>query len=157
MGSLRVSNITLGGWGQQGGIQIGDIIVSCRGQEIQSQAELNEALIAAAPGSRFVVRRYGHLIECTVGRGDPGFTTTPVDVLESSDSRESWSTIPVTTTPSIDGYRVEKILDVVSSECVFGINLFKDVLSGVRDLVGGRSSVSQEALRAARKMCIDVL
>lgn len=62
--------------------------------------------------------------------------------------------IPVTTTPSIDGYKVANVVDVISAECVFGMNIFKDFFASLTDIFGGRSGTSQSALREARQLCV---
>lgn len=62
--------------------------------------------------------------------------------------------IIVTTTPSLDGYRVTKVIDVISAECVFGMNIFKDFFTGLTDFFGGRSKTSQKVLKDARQLCI---
>lgn len=46
----------------------------------------------------------------------------------------------VTTTPSIEGKRIEQYLGVVAGEAILGANVFRDVLAGLRDIVGGRSA-----------------
>ena len=63
----------------------------------------------------------------------------------------------LTTTHSIPGREVRASLGVVSAECVLGINLFRDILGGLRDLVGGRSGTHQKALREARETCLSEL
>lgn len=65
--------------------------------------------------------------------------------------------IIVTTAPGIDGYRVAKTLDVITAECVFGMNIFRDIFSGVRDVFGGRSRATQKVLRDAREECLKEL
>lgn len=52
---------------------------------------------------------------------------------------------------------VEQRLDVISSEVVFGLNILKDVASGLRDTFGGRSKVMQDGLREARKTAMHEL
>lgn len=52
---------------------------------------------------------------------------------------------------------VTEEIDVITSECVFGINLFKDFLGGVRDIVGGRAGAHQKVLKDLRKTCLDEL
>ncbi|MFN3448470.1 MAG: YbjQ family protein, partial [Roseococcus sp.] len=44
-----------------------------------------------------------------------------------------------TTTSTIQGREVEAYLGVVFGDAVLGVNLFKDLLGGLRDIVGGRS------------------
>lgn len=48
-------------------------------------------------------------------------------------------------------------LGVVASEVVFGMNVFKDFLAGVRDIVGGRSGAVQKVLKDARETAFDQL
>ena len=60
----------------------------------------------------------------------------------------------LTTTNSIDGYEVYKTLEIVTAECVFGMNIFRDFFAGIRDIFGGRSIASQKVLRDARKQCL---
>ena len=69
-------------------------------------------------------------------------------------------TIPLTqltTTHSIPGRDIEETLGIVTAECVLGINVFRDVLGGLRDLFGGRSGTHQNALRQARETCLEEL
>ncbi|MFG6178625.1 YbjQ family protein [Halomonas sp. THAF12] len=63
----------------------------------------------------------------------------------------------LTTSSHLEGYRVTEHLDIVSAECVFGMNVFKDMFSGLRDFFGGRNKSSQDALRDARIACLDEL
>lgn len=63
----------------------------------------------------------------------------------------------VTTTPTVEGYCITKTLDVVTAECVFGLNIFKDLFAGLSDFFGGRSNTTQNALRDARRTCLNEL
>ncbi|MGP9767190.1 YbjQ family protein [Halomonas sp. AOP13-D3-9] len=63
----------------------------------------------------------------------------------------------LTTSSHLEGYRVTDHLDIVSSECVFGMNVIKDMFAGFRDFFGGRNKSSQNALRDARVACLDEL
>ncbi len=59
-----------------------------------------------------------------------------------------------TTAPSLEGYHVTKTLEVITAECVFGMNIFRDAFANLRDFFGGRSKASQKVLRDARKTCL---
>lgn len=61
------------------------------------------------------------------------------------------ATLLLTTTPSVPGREISDVLDIVSAECAFGMNLFKDLFSNVSDVVGGRSGATQGVLRDARR------
>ena len=63
----------------------------------------------------------------------------------------------VTTEPMMDEYRVTQRLEVITAECVFGMNMFRDYFAGIRDIFGGRSKASQKVLRDSRKVCLTEL
>lgn len=67
------------------------------------------------------------------------------------------SDVIVTTSSQLEGFRVIETLDVVTAECVFGMNIFRDLFAGVRDFFGGRSKATQKVLRDARISCLDEL
>jgi len=52
---------------------------------------------------------------------------------------------------------IDKRLDVIAAECVFGLNILKDVFAATRDIFGGRSASTQDALRDARKFALTEL
>ena len=60
----------------------------------------------------------------------------------------------LSTTHSIPGREVQASLGIVSAECVLGI---RDLLGGLRDVIGGRSGTHQKALREARETCLQEL
>jgi uncharacterized protein YbjQ (UPF0145 family) len=55
-----------------------------------------------------------------------------------------------TTTSTIQGREIDRYLGVVFGDAVIGVNMFKDLLGGLRDLVGGRSGTYERELGAAR-------
>jgi len=57
----------------------------------------------------------------------------------------------VTTTDSVEGKRIVEHLGVVAGEAILGVNMFRDLFSGIRDIVGGRAGGYQNALRDARE------
>lgn len=63
----------------------------------------------------------------------------------------------ITTAHSIEGYRVVETIEIVTAECAYGMNIFKDIFAVVRDLVGGRSKAIQNTLRDARRECLTAL
>lgn len=64
--------------------------------------------------------------------------------------------ILVTTESCIDLPIAER-LDVISAEAVLGMNIFKDIGSAWRDVIGGRNKGVQDELRAARKAVLGEL
>ena len=61
----------------------------------------------------------------------------------------------ITTTTSIEGRPVADYLGVVTGEVIVGANIFKDLLAGIRDIVGGRSGAYEKTLRSAREQAFD--
>ncbi|TCS64359.1 YbjQ family protein [Varunaivibrio sulfuroxidans] len=65
--------------------------------------------------------------------------------------------IILTTEATMSGYRVTQRIEIITAECVFGMNLFRDFFAGIRDIIGGRSKASQKVLRDSRKICLNEL
>ena len=60
----------------------------------------------------------------------------------------------LTTAPTLEGYRITETIEVITAECVFGVNVFRDMMTALTDIFGGRSETSQKVLRDARKTCL---
>ena len=56
----------------------------------------------------------------------------------------------MTTTSTLDGYKVSRYLGVVTGEAILGANIFRDFFAGIRDIVGGRSGSYEKVLRDAK-------
>ena len=63
----------------------------------------------------------------------------------------------ITTTPTIEGRRIQRYVGIVTGEAILGANIFKDLFAGIRDIVGGRSAVYEEELRRARTIALTEL
>ena len=70
---------------------------------------------------------------------------------------EKLDSIIITTTNSLDGYKVIKNLDIIAAECAYGMNIFKDFLTSLSDVFGGRSKTTQNTLKTARINCLNEL
>ena len=57
----------------------------------------------------------------------------------------------VTTTNSIEGFKIDRYIGLVTGEVIAGVNLFKDIGAGLRNLFGGRSQGYENELQAARE------
>lgn len=55
-----------------------------------------------------------------------------------------------TVLPTGDGARIEKYMGMVNGEAIIGANIFRDLFSSVRDVVGGRAGGYERALSGAR-------
>lgn len=56
----------------------------------------------------------------------------------------------ITTTPSIEGRRIDSYLGIAFGEVITGVNVIKDIGAGLRNFFGGRSQGYEEELMAAR-------
>lgn len=74
--------------------------------------------------------------------------------LSSSDLQSKAKSMPLTTGFSTAAGPVVEEIDVITSECVYGINLFKDLFGGIRDIVGGRAGAHQKVLKDLRQTCL---
>ena len=63
----------------------------------------------------------------------------------------------VTTTPTIEGYEIVEYLGIIAGEAVSGINMFKDLGAGIRNVFGGRSAGYEEEMQNARREVLDEL
>lgn len=57
----------------------------------------------------------------------------------------------ITTSYQVAERGIRREIGIISAECAFGMNIFRDMLAGVRDIVGGRSGSVQKLLREARE------
>ncbi len=61
----------------------------------------------------------------------------------------------ILTSPTIQGKEITKYHGLVTGDALLGANMYKDLFSGVRDVVGGRTSKYEEELTTARNMALD--
>ncbi|NLM60660.1 MAG: putative heavy metal-binding protein [Clostridiales bacterium] len=60
----------------------------------------------------------------------------------------------ITTTPSIEGHKIEQYLGVVFGEVVAGVDFIRDFAAGLSNFFGGRSGAYEEELIRARESAI---
>lgn len=60
----------------------------------------------------------------------------------------------LTTEACPQGMKITQRIEIVTAECAFGMNIFKDLFAGVRDIVGGRSEAVQKTLRDSRRTAL---
>ena len=61
----------------------------------------------------------------------------------------------ILTTPNIEGHKIVEYYGLVTGESLLGANVYKDLFSGVRDVVGGRTTAYEEELKKARNLAIE--
>jgi len=60
----------------------------------------------------------------------------------------------VTTTPTVEGKKINNYLGIVTGEAIMGANIFRDLFAGVRDIIGGRSGAYEQELGRAREIAL---
>ena len=58
------------------------------------------------------------------------------------------------TTETAPNLNITKRIEIVTAECAFGMNMFKDLFAGVRNIVGGRSEAVQATMRDSRRVAL---
>ncbi|WP_233486437.1 YbjQ family protein [Thalassobacter stenotrophicus] len=58
------------------------------------------------------------------------------------------------TTETAPNLNISKRIEIVTAECAFGMNVFKDLFAGVRNVVGGRSEAVQKTMRDSRRTAL---
>ncbi|MGB5944177.1 MAG: YbjQ family protein [Leeuwenhoekiella sp.] len=61
------------------------------------------------------------------------------------------------TTESHVDFKIDQRIDILTAECAFGMNVFKDLFAGVRDVIGGRSETLQNTLRESKETVLNEL
>lgn len=61
----------------------------------------------------------------------------------------------VTTTPAIEGRKIQAYLGLVTGEAILGTSLVKDLFAAITDIVGSRSTEYEQALKKARQIAIE--
>jgi len=61
----------------------------------------------------------------------------------------------ILTSPTIQGKEITKYYGLVTGDALLGANLYKDLFSGVRDVVGGRTSKHEEELTNSRNLAMN--
>ena len=102
-------------------------------------------------GSNSDLARHGESFFCGTCR-ELGLHTG----VEASERKKTYD-VKLTTTPTYPNLEIEEVKGVITSECVFGMNVFRDFFAGMTDFFGGRSEASQKVLRDARETCLNEL
>lgn len=76
---------------------------------------------------------------------------------QSERAKFSLDSIILTTTHSIDGYKVKKYIGIESVEIVVGTGLFSEFTSGIDDFLGARSTAFEKKLAKAKETAFKML
>lgn len=92
--------------------------------------------------------------QCRVGVQDrQAWEETQAYVEQAIEFEEEIDAI-LLTTETAPNLPITERIEIVTAECAFGMNIFKDLFAGVRDIVGGRSEAVQKTMRDARRTAL---
>lgn len=166
---LKVTELDPSAAAIKAGVQVGDYLDKYDDVDLNTTKTLvNTVANANSSQHTICIFRDGGFISLACDPGRLGVTVEEVDIEFERDSGllihyrnakqaeliKLMDGITITTTNNVDGYTSE-VIDIITSECVFGMNLFKDFFAAVSDVFGGRSSTTQKVLRDARKTCLN--
>ncbi|HWA42919.1 MAG TPA: heavy metal-binding domain-containing protein [Hypericibacter adhaerens] len=57
----------------------------------------------------------------------------------------------LTTTSTVEGFKIRDYRGIVTGEAIVGANIFRDLMASITDIVGGRSGSYESALKGARE------
>lgn len=80
------------------------------------------------------------------------WSKVPINIIESYAEN-----IVLTSSFYVANRGIEREIEFITAECVYGMNIFRDLFAGVRDIFGGRSAATQNVLRDARRTCLTEL
>ena len=63
----------------------------------------------------------------------------------------------LTTTPTVEGRPATAHLGIATGEVIVGANIFRDMFSSIRDIVGGRAGSYESVLKRARIQALEEL
>ena len=65
--------------------------------------------------------------------------------------------IVLTTSATVPNRETKEVVNIITAEVAVGMNIFKDIFSAVRDVVGGRAGAVQDTLRDLRNQALEEL
>ena len=57
----------------------------------------------------------------------------------------------------MEGYNIDKYIDVINSECIMGTGVFKEISASIADSMGNRISSYEEILRQCQEIALNKL
>ena len=132
-----------------------------RGDWTKKDVRMATCTACGAPKSIFE-GGMGLCAECYAAQLVEKRTKTPEEMRATTEAQRATEEIKkakidaimLTTEAYPQGLTITRRIEVVTAECAFGMNIFKDLFAGVRDIVGGRSAAVQKTLRDSRRTAL---
>ncbi len=108
------------------GLRRSDILDTYNGVALDSLEALSDAMsshVGQTHSLQFI--RANKFLNVDIPAGPLGIAIGVTDL--DLDYLKSIHDMQISTTPYIPGYKITKSIDVITAECVFGMNIFKDI------------------------------
>lgn len=169
--AIKLNIVRDGGQAAKAGLVPHDIVVKIGSMSVDSHESLASAIAAVTAETPIQFIREGRLLVAKLlpGKLDVAYGVIEAEIPDAhasplkspeeakADHERGLSEMIVTTAHNVDGYQVTRQLGVITAECVFGMNVFRDFFAAIRDVFGGRSQATQNVLRDARETCLTEL
>ncbi len=60
----------------------------------------------------------------------------------------------LTTTPTVEGKKITRYIQIVGGEAIMGANIVRDFMAGITDIIGGRSRAYEDQIREAKEIAL---
>ena len=119
--------------------------------EIIMEVEMSECISCGEPLSFFAGDENRRCKKCSKADLWPVGHPLYSERVEAELLRDAAVDAILLTTETAPNLNITERIEIVTAECAFGMNIFKDLFAGVRDIVGGRSEAVQKTMRDSRK------
>ena len=113
-------------------------------------------LVAGEAGFEALAFLWVRRREVETGGGDGWRAHDPQSKVPAHGAKEiqEKDQVITSTTPYVAGREIRETVGVVTGEAIIGANIFRDLLAGFTDIIGGRSGTYERGLREARDIAI---
>ncbi|WP_245780921.1 YbjQ family protein [Litoreibacter janthinus] len=93
----------------------------------------------------------GQCVDCTNSNRAENIRVQTETSQEQLKADAEIDAVLVVTAHTLQGVTISMYLGVITAECAYGMNIFKDLFASIRNIVGGRSKAVQDTMRDARE------
>lgn len=155
------------GVGKEAGLKVNDLLYSYKGIPITSSDILSKIMkeYEGEIHTLEVIRR-NKLLNIEIKAGELGLMANKEKIIKNNLKKifeekekevkytQQLNSMLLSTTPFIPSHKIVSSIDIITSECAFGMNIFKDIFTGLTDFIGGSSKTTQKALKDAKDVCL---
>ena len=99
-------------------------------------------------------REQEELEELALRTGQHGDLENQEEVQKKVERDINVEKVILTTAYVVSNREIDHEIEVITSECVYGMNVFRDFFAGARNFFGGRSDATQKVLNDLRETCL---